>query len=186
MSKNRRSVINYSIKRQMQIRLLLRVMLIALIAAGLTAVFFYFYSNQEIGQSFKQFHIHARSFLDLLLPAVIIALVIGIVIAFVIALFFPHRIAGPLYRMERELKERVGEGDLTVKFSLRKGDEIIELADALNIMIEKLKLKIGRIKAASDELASLSGNVNKGGEEHVKKLSELTKKIQEAVKEFRL
>ncbi|MBI5875009.1 MAG: HAMP domain-containing protein [Deltaproteobacteria bacterium] len=160
MSKNRRSVIN--------------------------AAFFYFYSNQEIGQSFKQFHIQARSFLDLLLPAIIIALAIGIVMAFVMAVFFPHRIAGPLYRMERELKERVGDGDLTVKFSLRKGDEVGELADALNIMIEKLKLKIGKIKAASDELVSLSGNANKGGEEHIKKLSELTKKIEEAVKEFRL
>lgn len=186
MSKNRRSVINYSIKRQMQFRLLLRVMLIALIATGLTTAFFYFYSNQEIGQSFKQFHIQARSFLDLLLPAIIIALAIGIIMAFIMALFFPHRIAGPLYRMERELKERVGEGDLTVKFSLRKGDEVGDLADALNIMIEKLKLKIGRIRAASNELASHSGNANKGGEEHIKKIAELTKKIEEAVKEFRL
>lgn len=186
MSKNRRSVINYSIKRQMQFRLLARVMFIALIAAGLTSVFFYFYSNQEIGQSFKQFHVHARSFLDLLLPAVVVALAIGVVMAFVIALFFPHRIAGPLYRIERELKERVGDGDFTVKFSLRKGDEVGELADALNIMIEKLKLKIVKIKIASDELASISDNVNKGGEEHIKKLSELAKKMQEAVKEFRL
>lgn len=186
MSKQRRSVINYSIKRKMQLRLLLNVMLVALIAAGLTAAFFYFYSNQEIGQSFKQFHIRARSFLDLLLPAVVFALAIGIAIAFVMALFFPHRIAGPLYRIERDLKEKVGEGDLTVKFSIRKGDEVGELADALNIMIEKIKLKIARIKAASDELAFHSINVNKGEEEHIKKLSEIAEKIQEATKEFRL
>lgn len=183
--KNRRSVINYSIKKQMQVRLLVRVMLIALIATGIAAAFFYFYSNQEIGQSFKQFHIHARSFLDFLLPAIVVALIIGIVIAFGMAIFFPHRIAGPLYRMERELKEKVGEGDLTVRFSVRNGDEVGELADALNIMVEKLRLRLGRIKTASDELAVCSNNVNKG-DAHLKKILDAQKRLEDAVKEFQL
>lgn len=183
--KNRRSVINYSIKKQMQFRLLVRVMLIALIATGIAAAFFYFYSNQEIGQSFKQFHIHARSFLDFLLPAIVVALIIGIVIAFGMAIFFPHRIAGPLYRMERELKEKVGEGDLTVRFSVRNGDEVGELADALNIMVEKLRLRLGRIKTASDELAVCSNNVNKG-DAHLKKILDAQKRLEDAVKEFQL
>lgn len=183
--KNRRSVINYSIKKQMQFRLLARVMLIALIATGLVAVFFYFYSNQEIGQSFRHFHIQARNFLDFLLPSIVIALIIGIVIAFSMAIFFPHRIAGPLYRMERELKEKVSEGDLTVRFSVRKGDELGELAQALNIMIEKLNLRLGRIKTASDELAVCSNNVNKG-DEHLKKILDAQKRLEEAVKEFQL
>lgn len=182
---NRRSVINYSIKKQMQFRLLARIMLIALIATGIAAAVFYFYSNQEIGQSFKQFHIQARTFLDLLLPAIVVALIIGIVIAFSMAIFFPHRIAGPLYRMERELKEKVGEGDLTVRFSVRKGDELGELAQALNIMIEKLRLRLGRIKTASDELAVCSNNVNKG-EGHLKKILDAQKRLEEAVKEFQL
>lgn len=183
--KNRRSVINYSIKKQMQFRLLVRVMLIALIATGIAAAFFYFYSNQEIGQSFKQFHIHARSFLDFLLPAIVVALIIGIVIAFGMAIFFPHRIAGPLYRMERELKEKVGEGDLTVRFSVRNGDEVGELADALNIMVEKLRLRLGRIKTASDELAVCSNNVNKG-DAHLKKILDAQKRLEDAIKEFQL
>lgn len=183
--KNRRSVINYSIKKQMQLRLLVRVMLIALIATGIAAAFFYFYSNQEIGQSFKQFHIHARSFLDFLLPAIVVALIIGIVIAFGMAIFFPHRIAGPLYRMEKELKEKVGEGDLTVRFSVRNGDEVGELADALNIMVEKLRLRLGKIKTASDELAVCSNNVNKG-DAHLKKILDAQKRLEDAVKEFQL
>ena len=183
--KNRRSVINYSIKRQMQFRLLLRVMLISLIATGLATAFFYFYSNQEIGHLFKQFHIQARNFLDFLLPAIIIALIIGIVIAFSMAIFLPHRIAGPLHRMERSLRERVGEGDMTVKFSVRKGDEVGELADALNMMMEKLSLKIGMVKKASDELASCCGNVNKG-DEHLKKILDAQRGLEEAIKEFKL
>lgn len=182
---NRRSVINYSIKKQMQFRLLVRVMLIVLINTAILSAFFYFYSNQEIGQSFRHFHIQARNFLDFLLPAIVIALIIGIIVAFIIALFFPHKIAGPLYRMEREIKEKVSEGNLTVRFSVRKGDEVGELAEALNIMIEKLKLKLGKIKTASDELAVCSNNVNKG-DEHLKKILDAQKRLEEAVKEFQL
>ena len=183
--KNRRSLLNYSIKRQMQFRLLSRVMAIALIATGLAAVFFYFYSNQEISHSFKQFHMQARNFLDFLLPAIIIALVISIVIAFGMAIVFPHKIAGPLHRIERDVREKVGEGNLTVKFGVRKGDELKELADALNGMVEGLKLKIGRVKTTSEELASHAVNMH-ADNDSLKKLSELTKRLEEAVKEFRL
>ncbi|MBI3754388.1 MAG: methyl-accepting chemotaxis protein [Deltaproteobacteria bacterium] len=183
--KNRRSIINYSIKKEMQYRLLLKVMFIAFIATGLAGAFFYFYSNQEVGQSFRQFHITARSFLDFLLPAVIIALLIGIVASFGIAIFFPHSIAGPLHRIERNIRERVGEGDLSVRFSVRKGDEVKELADALNIMVEKLRLKIGKVKSVSEEMSIHVPNINKN-DEAFKRLSELTKKLEEAVKEIRL
>lgn len=183
--KIRRSIINYSIKRQMQIRLLVNVMVIALIATALTSAIFYFYSNQEIGQSLKQFHVHARSFLDFLFPAIIIALIVGIVIAFGIAVFFPHKIAGPLYRIERDVKEKIGEGNLSVRFSLRKGDEVGELADALNVMVEKLKLKIGKIKTAADDLSLQARNLNKG-DESLRKIIEIAKRLEEAVREFKL
>jgi TolB-like protein len=134
MVKERRKLINYSIKRQMQLRLLGRVMAVVLISLGLAAVIFYLYSDQEVGRSFKEFHVHARNFLDFLLPVVIVTFFLGVFAASGLAVFFPHRIAGPLYRLERDLKEKVGGGDLTVSFSVRKGDELRELADALNIM----------------------------------------------------
>src|SRR3972149_5545756 len=185
MIKNKRSIINYSIKRRMQLRLLLNVMVIALIATGLTSAFFYYHSSQEVGHSFKEFHVQAKTFLDFLFPTIIMALAIGIVLAFGMALFFPHRIAGPLYRIERDLKERVGEGDLSIKFGVRKGDEVGELADALNVMVEKLKLKIGKIKTAADDLSSQARNLNKG-DESLRKIIEIAKRLEEAVREFKL
>lgn len=187
MSNNRqkRSIINYSIKRQMQLRLLVKVMIVALIATGLASTVFYLYSSQEVGQSFKQFHINARNFLDFLFPAIIIALVIGVVIAFGIAIFFPHKIAGPLYRIERDIKERLGEGDFSIKFTVRKGDEMADLADALNIMIGKLRLKIDQIKASSDTLLSSISNTNKE-DEYFRKISEIARRLDAIVKEFKL
>jgi hypothetical protein len=104
VKERRRKLINYSIKRQMQLRLLSRVMAVVLISVGLVTVIFYFYSDQELGRSFKEFHINARNFLDFLLPVVIVSFFLGVFAASGLAVFFPHRIAGPLYRLERDLK----------------------------------------------------------------------------------
>ncbi len=167
-------------------RLLAKVMLIALVSVGLNALLFYLYSNREIGASFKQFHVNATSFLDLLLPAVIGSLVIGLVLAFVISLFLPHKIAGPLFRLERDLTDKLGEGNLTVKFIVRKNDEFKELADTLNVMTGKLKAKVERIKTASDELSSVAVASAKGDEETMQKISVAVKKLDDAVRGFKL
>lgn len=181
MVKERRRRVNYSIKRQMQLRLLVRVMTIVLISLGLATLFFYIYADQEVGGSFKQFHINARIFLDFLLPAVIVSFFMGVIAATGLAVFFPHRIAGPLFRIERDLEERVGGGDLTVKFVVRKGDEMVELVKSINTMIERLSFKMGRVRRVSEELTSLSQK-----EATVEKFAELSRKLEGAVREFKL
>ncbi len=180
--KVRRRIINFSIKREMQIRLLLKLMVIVLVSVGSTGVFFYLYSNQKIGQSFTQFHIQARSFLDYLLPAVVSATLLGILVAFVMALFFPHKIAGPLYRIERDLRERVGRGDLTIRFRVRRGDEMGELAESLNVMVERLAEKMERIDASTQELIRLLEREEIDKEE----LRKVARRLEEVVREFRV
>lgn len=181
MFKERRRLINYSIKRQMQLRLLFSVMAVSLLSLGLATAIFYFYSDQELGRSFKEFHVNARNFLDFLLPVVIVAFLLGFLVAGGLAVFFPHRIAGPLYRVEKDLKEKVSGGDLTVRFSIRKGDEVGDLADALNTMVEGLRLKMVKIKKVSHELATLTTQ-----QAPVARFKELSRGLEEAVKEFRL
>ena len=114
-----------------------------------------------------------------MLPGVIIAFMIGLVSAIAVGVFIPHRIAGPLYRIERDIKDKVGEGNFKAKFSVRSGDEVGELAEALNIMVEKLRLKVERVKAASGEVARTSKQ-NEGNKE----ARRAAEKLEEAVKEF--
>lgn len=154
MVKNRRSRINYSIKRQMQIRLFLKVLSVVLIGIGMMAIVFYFFSDRQIENSYRQFHIHARNFLDWLLPLIVISLFLGGASAASISIFFPHKIAGPLYRIENDLKDRVSGGDLTVRFRLRKGDEVKDLAEAINTMLDTLGGKIHLLKQSAQELES--------------------------------
>jgi methyl-accepting chemotaxis protein len=56
-----------------------------------------------------------------------------------------------------------------------------ELADALNTMIQRLRLKIEKIQRVSEELTALSNQ-----EAFPEKFTELGRKMEGAVKEFRL
>ena len=78
-TKNRRRIINFSVKRQMQLRIFAKILGITLIGVGLMAVVFYFFSSREIDSSYRQFHIHAKNFLDLLLPTVLLSVVLALI-----------------------------------------------------------------------------------------------------------
>jgi len=54
------------------------------------------------------------------------------------SVYLSHKIAGPLYRIEKSI-EQIAKGDLDLKVKLRKGDEFKEMAHALNHMISELK-----------------------------------------------
>ncbi len=181
--KNRRKHLNFSIKRKMQLRLFIKVFTIAIVGAGIMGAIFYFYSDREISSSYRQFHINAKNFLDLLLPAVVLSLLASLIVSIVITLFFPIKIAGPLYRIERDLKEKLAKGDLTVRFHLRKGDEVDDLAEAVNICVENWKKKIETIKRSAEDIEA-AVTESKGMENNNAK--ELLIKLRENLSQFKV
>lgn len=180
---NRRKYLNFSIKRQMQIRLFIKVLGIAIVGVGLMAAVFYFYSDREINSSYRQFHIHADNFLELLQPAVITSLVLALAASVFITLFLPIKIAGPAFRIEESLRENVVNGDLTVRIKLRKGDELGELADVLNTCLENTARKI----AASGKLAEdLESRLSKRNDPDCNDMKEIAMKLNEQLRQFKV
>ena len=66
-------------------------------------------------------------------------LILGLVTAAIaaISILFSHRIAGPMFRMEKNL-ETIASGDLTVATRFRGQDQLTLLADELNAMVRSL------------------------------------------------
>jgi len=178
-----RKMLNFSINRHLQLRLLVKVLGIVIVGVGIMAAVFYFYSNREINESYRQFHVNAKNFLDYLWPAVISSLILAIIAAISITLFLPQKIAGPLYRIEKDLKERVSKGDLTVKFTLRKGDELTGLAEAVNLTVESLILKLKKI---SEPAIALNSRINDLGGNGDSEMGKLSRQVIEALQEFKL
>ena len=78
---HRRRKLNFSIKRAFQLRLILRVLMIAMAALVLAVIGFGLYSNREISGSFIHGDIQVRNFFELLLPAAIGIVSVGTIVA---------------------------------------------------------------------------------------------------------
>ncbi len=68
-------------------------------------------------------------------PAIICILIPATVI---FSLYLTHRIAGPLYRFEQSALE-FQQGNLALRISVRKGDELKQLAEKLNRTVENFE-----------------------------------------------
>jgi methyl-accepting chemotaxis protein len=65
-------------------------------------------------------------------------LVVVMPVIFYGAVVFSHRLAGPLPKIYQALRD-IGAGNFDVKLTLRKKDELKELADEINAMAVRLK-----------------------------------------------
>jgi len=74
--------------------------------------------------------------LQKIILVVLISMPIALLIIWIIALELSHRIAGPLYRIEKELDARIS-GEEKGPIKLRKKDEFKLLADKINKLISK-------------------------------------------------
>lgn len=64
-----------------------------------------------------------------------------------------HRMAGPVYAFERELK-KLQDGELTVEIKLRPTDDFIETAEVINASLAHLHSIIDDLKRQMEELDS--------------------------------
>jgi methyl-accepting chemotaxis protein len=180
----RKRFFNYSIKGRLQFRMLFKIWMILFVSLLLAGIVFYFYSDINVGKSYRLFHVKAKNFLDFLLPVLVCGFVTSLVLGILVALFFPHAFAGPLHRIENELRE-IGKGDLSRRIALRKGSEVHELADAVNDMATGLREQVRGIKAAGDEINDFIQKVSpENVEESLRRLKEANGRLQESVNRF--
>jgi methyl-accepting chemotaxis protein len=78
--------------------------------------------------------------LEVVVPPILVNNLIIMIIISIIGVLYSHRIAGPVYRMEKEIG-RVLDGEKGVRVTLRKKDKLKNLAEKLNALIEKLEKK---------------------------------------------
>lgn len=115
-----------------------------------------------------------RDALALLLVVGILVLVAGIGVAGIV---FTHKIAGPIFKMKRLLRE-VGEGKLILKERLRKGDELQHFFETFEQTVHRLRQRqmdeIARIDAILLELEPVAGE-----SDGVTKLKQLRAEMQD-------
>ncbi|MFH1460132.1 MAG: methyl-accepting chemotaxis protein [Candidatus Omnitrophota bacterium] len=89
---------------------------------------------------------------DQVSAVLVLRLLAGSFLLFLLSIFVSHKIAGPLWRIEKTIRS-VSKGDLSVNMnSLRFGDELNELAGALNEAIVKLRNAIEKMFSLTQKI----------------------------------
>ena len=109
-------------------------------------------------------------------------LVVGLV-QVVLGIHFTHKFAGPLYKFEQTLG-RMGQGDLSDRLKLRKGDMLMDFCDRMNEALNGLRGLCAEDRKALDEagLALLDLEAKAGSDPEAKRAVESVQKNLRAVR----
>ncbi|MBU3911107.1 MAG: hypothetical protein KKD90_00795 [Candidatus Omnitrophica bacterium] len=139
----------YIIKRGLQFRYIGIVFVLAILASLVTGYTVFATGWTLLGA--KLANVYPQGRLLVVLKATNMALIRNLLLVspfiFILGLFFSHKIAGPVYRIEKSLYEII-KGNLTLKFRLRKGDELWDLANLLTTMTESFNNSVSSNKDA--------------------------------------
>lgn len=155
---HKRKLLNFSIKREMQFRMIGKICLLLFVSLLLSSLIFYFFADREVTASYRTFHIKARNFLDFLLPAVISSFLFSLALGVLASLFFPKTLVGGVYRIEQDLKQVREQGDLTLQIKLRAGDQVSSLAAEINALLNNYQSRINRLNQSFTVLEQYIGD----------------------------
>lgn len=179
---NRRK--NYYINREFQGKFILKFCLLILAGSLISGAIIYGMSRATVTTAFVNSKLTIKSTADFILPAVLLSsavviLMIGIA-TIAITLFTSHRIAGPLYRIEKDINE-IASGNLKITLSLRHGDEIKPIATSLNVMVGSLKEKIQAIR---ENLIQLENEIDRSPGPASENIKNRIKSAKDAINKF--
>lgn len=145
------------LERAFKIRFGLKLCLFTLLGGAAVVVLLYLALSRDVGGSYGEaiYTIYALKIrvLPLIFASSYSVLILGLVTAAiaVISVLFSHRIAGPLYRLEKNL-ETIASGDLTVNTRFRGMDQLSLLADELNALVRSLNHTSRSVMEAVEEM----------------------------------
>jgi methyl-accepting chemotaxis protein len=132
------------VERKIQFRYARSVLLFAIVTSFLTSTTVFFTTFSLLGDKLADVYPQGR--LMAVFRTVYLAFAVNLVLAapvlFYLSLRVSHRLAGPLPKIYDTLR-KVGQGDLEQKLVLRRNDELLDLADAINEMIDNLRAERG-------------------------------------------
>ena len=136
----------------------LRLISVFFSIACLASIFQVFLINKAVVTAASQLPTGGTELLELLPQVVQTGLVVTVCVLLpailIIGVMATHRIAGPVYRLESYLRS-VAMGEANGPCSLRKGDEMQDLCDLLNLAIDRTReraLKEGAETAEGDDV----------------------------------
>lgn len=149
---------NYFIKKNYQGKLILGYFLFVVVGCLIFAISLALLSADSMTMVYQDNDLHIGQtpfvLLKQLLTANWIFIVLGSGLVVLVAMFITHRLAGPMFRLERAV-DNMNRGQLDDVIYLREKDEGKELAAKLNNFNRALSDQMGQIRKRSQNIEDL-------------------------------
>lgn len=127
-----------------------------------------------------------RGVYSLFNSTLVLRLLVMVSVVIVTTIYLSHRVAGPVFRIERELRE-MSHGDFTRRIVLRKNDDLKKLAAELNRLISRVENILNKVKVEIPEIQSLLKEAGREGvdKEKIARHIEALEKISQELNYFK-
>ncbi|MDP8253002.1 MAG: HAMP domain-containing protein [Candidatus Kaelpia aquatica] len=148
----------YFIDRKFQVQFIIKFCLLVVLSSAITAGLLYLFASRTTTVSFENTEAVVKSTADFIAPILIQTIVVVMVFmglfTIMLTLFISHKIAGPLYRLQKEF-EIMADGDFRSDFKLRGDDQLQSIAESLNDMKARLRFYFNTFGSSIQELETL-------------------------------
>lgn len=145
----RRPIGNFFIKKELQLRLIAKIVLTVLITtvvcvASLLFVFYLRYKTILLYQMSIEGELSKEHIVDVLLPSLLISGIVNILLGIGVGLYASRKYAVPIYKLE-QWAMLLKNGHLTAKLRFREKEEMKELSDHCNLLGEEMRSRFARV-----------------------------------------
>lgn len=152
----RRPIGNFFIKKELQIRLITKILLTVLITTvvcvgTLLLVFWLRYKSILIYQMNIEGDLSKENIVKVLLPSLLISALVNIVLGFGVGLYASRKYAVPIYKLE-QWAQLLMNGHLTAKLRFREREEMKELSDHCNSLAADIRGRFVKIREVIERL----------------------------------
>ena len=179
---------NYFIAKDMQSRFAGTILLLALLVAVITACNIYVLGSFFVERNATQAQQNdawalIHDFIRDYWPRLVVLVFVNVIIVFMVSIIYSHQTAGPAYKLEKSIK-RIVDGDLTFQVSLRRNDNLKELAAALNELLDKCRTTLTKAKGLTDDISKKLGSMNDDAK--FSQLIEDSNQLRQLIDQFKL
>jgi len=163
----------YLVAKKFQLKYVGTILLFIFLTGAISAFVVYYTSMMLFGEKLSNVYPQGRLIHDINIinMRILASLLLATPVVALIGIILSHRIAGPIYRMEKYMTS-IAQGDFSQRIVLRRNDELIKLADAINTMVDSLSTTITGEQAllakVNKELNALKDDVEKASPDHAK------------------
>ena len=172
----------YLVAKKFQLKYVGLILLLMFLTAALCSYVIYYTSMMLMGEKLANVYPQGRliHIVKLVNFRILLSVILVTPLVAVIGIFLSHRIAGPIYRIEKFL-DNMAAGDLSSRIFLRQGDELIIVANSINKLADSLESTVRNQKA---QLGTISKELDQLKKSKPQEIAKLEGEISSLIKEL--